>query len=158
VVARRENSHIRRGVAIVKVAISLLTAVFVCLVSQAFANSDSYSSQETPAAAPTTTTAPASEANATTTSADAHRTSSNPTVLVDKTLTESQVKELLSQGYKPRDKGGQVYYCRVEQVVGTHFETKVCRTAEQIALQRKDASEFMEDSRKRTLKPTDIGN
>ena len=138
-----------------KVAISLLPAAFVCLVSQAFANPDSSSSQET-TATPTTTTAPASEVNATatssTTSPDAAKTSSNKTVLVDKTATEAQVKQLLAQGYKPQASGDSVWYCHREQVVGTHFETKVCRTAEQMGLLRNDANEFMEESRLRTTK------
>lgn len=54
-------------------------------------------------------------------------------VLVDKTLTNSQVKQLLSRGYKPESRGSDVFYCRREQQLGSRFETKVCRSAEQIA-------------------------
>jgi hypothetical protein len=138
----------------VKVAISLLPAAFVCLFSQAFASPDSSSPQET-TATPTTTTAPASDAKATTsstTSPDAAKTSSNKTVLVDKTVTDAQVKQLLAQGYKPQASGDSVWYCHREQVLGTHFETRVCRTAEQMGLLRNDANEFMEQSRLRTTK------
>jgi hypothetical protein len=69
------------------------------------------------------------------TSAAATSAADQPTkvVLVDKTLTNSQVKQLLSRGYKPEARGDNVFYCRREQQLGSRFETRVCRSAEQIA-------------------------
>lgn len=42
-------------------------------------------------------------------------------------------KLVLSLGYKRRVRDGQVTFCRTEVVLGSHFEKKVCGTAEQLA-------------------------
>jgi hypothetical protein len=64
------------------------------------------------------------------------------TVLVDKTLTNAQVKQLLAKGYKPQGRGDEVYYCRREQELGSRFEHKVCKTADQIMRDELDAQEM----------------
>ena len=55
-------------------------------------------------------------------------------VLVDDTVTDAQLKQILSKGYTPRNQArdNEVYYCRGERETGSRFETKVCRTAAQI--------------------------
>jgi hypothetical protein len=55
-------------------------------------------------------------------------------VLVDDTVTDAQLKQILAKGYKPETqaRGNEVYYCRSEPVLGSRFETKVCRTAVRI--------------------------
>jgi hypothetical protein len=53
---------------------------------------------------------------------------------VDDTVTDAQLKQILSKGYKPsgQARGNEVYYCRRERELGSRFETKVCKTAAQI--------------------------
>ena len=70
--------------------------------------------------------------SATTTSAEASTAAAKPTriVLDDKTLTQSEVKQLLAQGYKPVSRGGEIYYCRRETQLGSRFANLNCRTGE----------------------------
>ena len=55
-------------------------------------------------------------------------------VLVDDTVTDAQLKQILKKGYHPvsQARGHEVQYCRSETELGSRFETKVCRTAAQI--------------------------
>jgi hypothetical protein len=84
-----------------------------------------------PAQSPTTGTSPTSPANG-----------STKVVLVDKTLTDAQVKELLSRGYRPQARGDDVVYCRREAVVGSRFESKICRSAIQIFQTQQDSKDL----------------
>jgi hypothetical protein len=70
------------------------------------------------------------------------------TVLIDKTLTNSQVKQLLAKGYKPQGRGDNVYYCRREQEMGSRFEHKVCKTADQITRDELDGQEMTQNAQK----------
>jgi hypothetical protein len=55
-------------------------------------------------------------------------------ILVDDTLTDAQLKQILAKGYRPDSQvpGHEVSYCRGEQLSGERFVTKVCKTGEQI--------------------------
>jgi hypothetical protein len=55
-------------------------------------------------------------------------------VLVDDTVTDAQLKQILRKGYRPESqaRGNEVYYCRGERELGSRFEAKVCRTAARI--------------------------
>ena len=55
-------------------------------------------------------------------------------ILVDDTVNDAQLKQILAKGYKPevQARGNEVYYCRVEHEIGTRFDKKVCKTATQI--------------------------
>jgi len=55
-------------------------------------------------------------------------------VLVDDTVTDAQVKQILAKGYRPVSQapGNEVSYCRNEQLSGGRFQTKVCKTARRI--------------------------
>jgi hypothetical protein len=55
-------------------------------------------------------------------------------VLVDDTVTDAQLKQILAKGYRPvtQASGNEVSYCRREQLSGERFETKVCKTARRI--------------------------
>jgi hypothetical protein len=55
-----------------------------------------------------------------------------PIVLEDKTLTNDEVRQLLSRGYKPVGRGGEVYYCRREEKTGSRFTTMSCKTADEM--------------------------
>jgi len=55
-------------------------------------------------------------------------------VLVDDTVTDAQLKQILAKGYRPvtQASGNEVSYCRSEQLSGQRFKTKVCKTARRI--------------------------
>jgi hypothetical protein len=66
-------------------------------------------------------------------------------VLVDDTVSDTQLKAILAKGYRPTRQGDahEVLYCRSESELGSRFSTKVCKTATQILQaeqQSKDAS------------------
>jgi hypothetical protein len=55
-------------------------------------------------------------------------------VLVDDTVTDAQLKQILAKGYKPESQAheNEVFYCRRERPLGTRFETKICKTSRRI--------------------------
>ena len=55
-------------------------------------------------------------------------------ILVDDTLTDAQLKQILAKGYRPEAQalGHEVSYCRGEYLSGERFVTKVCKTGERI--------------------------
>jgi hypothetical protein len=59
-------------------------------------------------------------------------------------------KRLLSRGYKKETRGSQTVYCRKEIKTGSHFETKVCGTAESMALAEQQARDLMQNSQNST--------
>ena len=91
-----------------------------------------------PAAAPPQAIAqsPAVAPTGASTTAEAQPVANKPgrKVLVDDSVTDAQLKQLLSKGYKPasQGRGNEVNYCRVERQLGSHLETRVCKTATQI--------------------------
>jgi hypothetical protein len=64
-------------------------------------------------------------------------------VLVDNTVTDAQLKQILNKGYKPESqaRGNEVYYCRSERELGSRFETKICRTAARILEEEQQGKE-----------------
>ena len=72
-------------------------------------------------------------------------------VLVDDTVNDSQLKQILAKGYRPESqaRGNEVYYCRSDHELGSRFETKVCRTARRILqdeLQGKEVTTTLEQT------------
>ena len=67
----------------------------------------------TPNASTPASTAPQSEASATATpsAAPAAPSQQGKIVMVDKSMTDAQVKQLLA-GYRPQKRGDEVFYCR----------------------------------------------
>ena len=55
-------------------------------------------------------------------------------ILVDDTLTDAQLKQILAKGYRPEAQapGHEVSYCRGEYLSGDRFVTKVCKTGRRI--------------------------
>ncbi|MBV9531005.1 MAG: hypothetical protein JO283_08035 [Bradyrhizobium sp.] len=55
-------------------------------------------------------------------------------VLVDDTVTDAQLKQILAKGYRPvkQAPGNEVSYCRNERLSGERFQTRVCKTARRI--------------------------
>lgn len=62
--------------------------------------------------------------------------------LNDKTLTQSEVNQLIDQGYKPKQgHDGEVLYCRSEVTLGSRFSKKVCMTGLQIKTAMQDSKD-----------------
>jgi hypothetical protein len=63
--------------------------------------------------------------------------------LVDDTVTDAQLRQILRKGYQPeaQARGNEVYYCRRERDLGSRFETKVCRTAARILQEEQQGKE-----------------
>jgi hypothetical protein len=63
--------------------------------------------------------------------------------LVDDTVTDAQLRQILAKGYEPerQARGNEVYYCRREHDLGSRFETKVCRTAARILQEEEQGKE-----------------
>jgi hypothetical protein len=66
-------------------------------------------------------------------------------ILVDDTVNDAQLKQILAKGYQPESqaRGNEVYYCRSDHELGSRFESKVCKTARRILqdeLQGKNAT------------------
>jgi hypothetical protein len=55
-------------------------------------------------------------------------------ILVDDTVNDAQLKQILAKGYQPESqaRGNEVYYCRNDHELGSRFESKVCKTARRI--------------------------
>jgi hypothetical protein len=105
------------------------------------------------AAAPSQTVAesPAVAPTGASTTAEAQPVANKPgrKVLVDDTVTDAQLKQILGKGYRPASqaRANEVYYCRSERELGSRIETKVCKTAAQIFLDEqrgKDATTDVE--------------
>jgi hypothetical protein len=121
----------------------VMPVIFAFVASQAFA------SDEPPATAPVEAAKPATPAaTPTATATTPAATTPAPAqgqrlVLEDKTLTNTEVQRLLSQGYKPhKGPNDTVLYCRSEAQMGTHFEKRVCMSADQIKGANQDSMEL----------------
>ena len=68
-------------------------------------------------------------------------------VLVDDTVTDAQLKQILAKGYRPVQQapGNEVSYCRNEQLSGERFQTKVCKTARRILEDEQRAKDLTDD-------------
>jgi hypothetical protein len=144
--------------------VRLLPIICACVVTQAFAvdppaktaepsqpagqPADAATApQSNPPPAKVDSDAPATTgASSATTSANAATAPAKSTriVLEDKTLTNEEIKQLFSQGYKPVGRGGQVFYCRRQRETGSHFDTMTCKTADQMKQTLQDSKNLLE--------------
>ena len=128
-----------------KTFIRLMPVLVACVATQAFASDDPPTTPApVEAAKPATAATPTATANApaATSSAPAPATGQK-LVLEDKTLTNTEVSRLLSQGYKPqKGRNDTVLYCREEAQMGTHFTKKVCMSADQIKQATLDSTDL----------------
>lgn len=93
------------------------------------AQSSSATSVNTPSGKPN----PAANRNSSATS-PGNANNSAKRVLVDDTVNDAQLKQILAKGYRPdrQGPGNEVYYCRSEPELGSRFQKKICKTATRI--------------------------
>jgi hypothetical protein len=132
-----------------RIAIGILACLCICESSQVLASDPA--PPATPAAAAqapagaTSAAAPSVTQAASSTPATASAAASaTPGVSAD------DDKRLRAAGYKPTVQNGQTYYCKSEQVMGSRFEHKVCRTAEQVSADRNQGRDETEKSQVRS--------
>ena len=134
--------------------IGLLTCLFVCACSQAWATDPTPAApaQTEPGQVPVQPESAASTSSVTppTSSAPVKAAVASPTSKAPPDVSPEDDKRLRAAGYKPGVVNGTTYYCRNEVVIGTRFEHKVCRTAEQMALDRYKGRDETEKSQVRT--------
>jgi hypothetical protein len=70
-------------------------------------------------------------------------TAVRPTVLVDETINDAQLRQLLARGYRPETQADnkEIYYCRREADMGSRFTKRVCKTALHIFADEQDGKE-----------------
>ena len=57
-------------------------------------------------------------------------------------VTKEELKRLHVAGYKQKTRGDQIVYCRVEPVLGTHFDREMCATARDLEFIRANGQEM----------------
>ena len=144
--------------------VRLMPVLFACVATQVIAGDPptpkSVDADKPTAPAVATSADGASAAKPAQSKADPGTTASAATkperlVLDDKTLTNAEVSQMLSQGYKPqKGRGDDVLYCRSEQPTGTRFPKKVCKTADQIRAQTRDSKDLAERQQMPSGNPT----
>jgi hypothetical protein len=107
-------------------SVGLLTCLSIGCVSQATADEPK---QASPAATQPVQAPAAATASSTTAS---------------KATDAALDKSLRARGYKVEVKNGTTYYCRRELVVGSHFESKVCSTSEQLHSTQQDTQDSVD--------------
>ncbi len=63
----------------------------------------------------------------------------------------SDEKRLISRGYHLEVHNGEKTFCRREVVLGSHFEKKVCGTAEQLATSTRTSRDVLDDAQMRQI-------
>ena len=127
-----------------RMIIGVFAALSVGVLSQAF-GTDPPAAEAAKPATPASAS-PSVDSSATTTPTPAKRpadlaTTTTPTsadgtksvrLIAGDAAAEARLKKLRAAGYKPEAHGDEVVFCRKEPVLGTHFQRKVCNTAEQL--------------------------
>jgi hypothetical protein len=71
---------------------------------------------------------------------------------------EARLKRLRAAGYKPEAHGDEVVFCRREPVLGTHFQRKVCNTAEQLESQTNTSQDELEEMQRAGMRGNPSGH
>jgi hypothetical protein len=132
-----------------RMIIAVFAALSVGVLSQAFGTDPPTAEAAKPTAPAPATPAPASpsaDSSATITPTAAELPADGKTtptatnadgtkpvrLIVGDSAAEARLKKLRAAGYRPEAHGDEVVFCRREPVLGTHFQHKVCNTAEQL--------------------------
>ncbi len=128
-----------------------LAILGACALSPAFAGPAGASDADQtapPAPAPSAASQNAAPATATPTSAQGAQTSSAAPSAAgtpdDKEISPATLKKLLSQGYRPKHRDGNVVYCRKESKINSRLETEICRNADDIARDERDSKKMLD--------------
>ena len=131
----------------------LVSSLYIFLACATLPALAAAQAQSAPATTPTTqpsstTQTPSPTASTTTPASSSSAHPANP-----KELTDAE-KKLISSGYRLEVHNGEKTFCRREIVVGSHFEKKVCGTADQLAASRQTSREVIESTQRYGTNPT----
>lgn len=128
--------------------------VSLLMVSMCLALPYTGRADQPPAAAPAAVSAAAAESTAAAAATTTTTTAAPPTDVpaAEKTpaqlkmeAAEAKIRKTGANGYKPETtKSGDVLYCKRETPMGTHFETKQCRTFEQLRDEALRGQDFLQ--------------
>src|SRR3569832_759174 len=79
-------------------------------------------------------------------------------LIVGDAAAEARLKQLRAAGYKPEAHGDEVVFCRREPVLGTHFQHKVCNTAEQLESMTKTGQDEVDQMQRDAMKGNPSGH
>jgi hypothetical protein len=79
-------------------------------------------------------------------------------LVVGDAAAEARLKQLRAAGYKPEAHGDEVVFCRREPVLGTHFQRKVCNTAEQLESVANTGKDELEQMQRDAMKGNPSGH
>ena len=82
------------------------------------------------------------------------QTAATPKATPPKVELTANEKALLSQGYRLEVRNGEKTFCRREVVLGSHFEKKVCGTADQLAATTLTSREMLQRVQEHGTNPT----
>jgi hypothetical protein len=137
---------------------SLVCSGLICGALPAFAgdNPAQQGAQATPTAqsSSTTTTTSTTASQEPTTSTTKPASNAAPAQSDKRDELTPDEKRLLSAGYHLHVENGQKVFCRREAQLGSHFEHKVCGTAEQLAAARQTSREVLENTQRPGANPT----
>jgi len=139
-----------------RIVIGILACLCICESSQILATDPAppappADDAQAPAAASSAAAPSATQAASSTPAAASAAASATPGVSAE------DDKKLRSAGYKPTVQNGQTYYCKSEPVMGSRFEHKVCRTAEQVSADRNQGRDETEKSQVRAYNAPSAG-
>src|SRR5689334_10675142 len=78
-------------------------------------------------------------------------------LIVGDAAAEARLKRLRAAGYKPEAHGDEVVFCRREPVLGSHFQRKVCNTAEQLESQTNTSQDELEEMQRAGMRGNPSG-
>jgi len=151
-----------------RMIIAVVAGLSVGVFSQAFGVDPPVSEAAKPASpAPasvdsTTTITPTTaerSADSKTTATPASADGTRPVrLIVGDAAAEARLKQLRAAGYKPEAHGDEVVFCRREPVLGTHFQHKVCNTAEQLESMTKTGQDEVDQMQRDAMKGNPSGH
>lgn len=128
-----------------------VSVVMSCLAVGAFSTAPAQTaSPVAPAPSTQASTPPATAAPAATAAPSASTAAAAPAA----PTVYPMDKQMISKGYKPEMHGSERVYCRKEDQIGTHLPpVKTCVTAEQAAINARDAKEYTENAQRMAAPP-----
>jgi hypothetical protein len=84
----------------------------------------------------------AATSNATATPAPVATTTTTTEQAAKPEVTDAQIKEMRSAGYKVQTRKGQTLFCKSEAQIGTRFESQVCGSYDEIKKTTQNSQDF----------------
>ncbi len=131
-----------------------VSVVMSCLAVGAFSTAPAQTASPVAPAPSTQASTPPATAAPAATAATAAPSASTAAAAPAAPTVYPMDKQMISKGYKPEMHGSERVYCRKEDQIGTHLPpVKTCVTAEQAAINARDAKEYTENAQRMAAPP-----